>query len=475
MALRGGLGSGGSGKGLGNPGNRKGNVTGLNNTLIPQNGNAAPQGVRPGMEVLSGKEILNVVLLPASLIFGIIGAVGACCVYDMLVVSLYRPITIMLTIGVFFAIVGLANIIYHCVKGVYSPKFSVGKAFVIFAGGLAAVLLLSVMFEFIYELGGGFKNAEAGAYAIIIDDSGSMDDSDPGYARYDAIDIILKDRADDFPYTVYRFSDQTELIRELLPKSDGNQIERPYNGGGTSIKGALETVLDDYKNGNLKNAENLKVLLLSDGVATDINFFSSIDKVLREYSKNNIAISTVGLGNYVDEDLMTKIAKSTGGVYLNVTDISNLANTMTVAIESYSKRDLLTYRSVLGSNILFIIERVLFMGIIGAVIGAVLAVLANGRKLEVSLLIAVIKGFVAAVVLEFFINSFGMNERFIDYCYFVIIAVIVSWLFKGEMIPRPYPVQSDPNEGNRPPLDPEKVFGQKGKARDHSGPKTLGR
>ena len=420
-----------------------------------------------------GRDIINKVLLLSSFVFGAVGAIAARKVYDALVSSLYRPVVIMLTIGTLFAIIGIANILFHVVRGIYSPSFSTGAAFAIFAVSLLIVLLATLLFEFIYELGGGYKNVSAGAYAIIIDDSGSMDGSDPTFQRYDAIDIILEDRADDFPYAVYRFSDSTECIRELLPKSDGNQITYGANGGGTSIKGALETVLKDYKSGILANAQNLKVLLLSDGGATDIGFFSPVKNILNEYCENDISISTVGLGSYVDESLMTKIAKSTGGVYLNVADVSNLADAMTVAIESYAKRDLLTYRSALSGNVLLALERILFMGIIGSLIGAGLVLLANGRKQEVSVIIAVIKGFIAAVILEVSINSVGLGEKLMDCVFFVLVSIVVSWVFVAERPQMPIQQPEKIIGGNLRQLDPENVFGKSNKKKEHSDPKSL--
>lgn len=473
MAMRGGLSAGGSGPRVGGIGSQRNNVGGFGNTPNVVGGGPSFRGT--GMGVPVGKEVFDKIGLIASLVFGVIGAFISRMIYGMLVGSLYRPVVILVTIGVFFLIIGVGNILFRIVRGMYSPSFSAGKAFALFAASFAIILILSFVFELIYELGGGFKTSDAGSYIIVIDDSGSMDSSDPSNERYAAIETILQDKANDFPYAVYRFSDETECIREMLPKSQKTEYGDIDIGGGTSIKGALTKVLSDYETGTLKNANNPKVLLLSDGCATDIGLFSSIDSVLKDYGKNGISISTVGLGSGVDEGLMRQIANTTGGVYINVTDVSNLANTMTTAIESYYKRDLLTYRIVFGSNILYVIERILFMGIIGALIGSVLVVVGNGKKQEYGIAIAILKGVVAAVILEIFINSIGVNERIVDYIYFVIVAVVAPWIFVRDPVSRgkihPNPVEVD---NGVTPIDPSKGFGQNEKQKKKQGAKKWG-
>ena len=474
MAMRGGLGTGGSGNRMGGLGGLGGNPGGVNNqTGIT--GRPPINGANLNIPIGYGKEVLDKAQLIVSLVIGIIGAIVARSVYEILVGSIFRPVVIMLTIGVFFAIAGLSAILFNLVRGMYDPSFSLGNAFMVLAITFVITLGLSFLFEWIYELGGGFKPSEAGSYVIIIDDSGSMSSSDPANERYAALDAILEDKPDDFPYAVYRFADDTKCVRELLPKSEKSTFVDVEVGGGTSIKGALSTVLEDYTNGGLQNAENLKVLLLSDGVATDIGLFSSINGVLKDYAKNGISISTVGLGNGVDENLMKKIADSTGGVYINVADVSDLSDTMTTAIESYYKRDLLTYRVVYKHNILYVIERILFMGVIGSLIGAALVILCNGKKQNIGIAIAVAKGIGAAVILEVFINGFGMSERLVNYIFFVIIGLIISWLFVR--ISNPPPRSIDPpktsENGKSSAIEQSKNLGQKGNEKSKSGPKII--
>ena len=132
MPLRGGLntdGKGtGSGGGIARPGDRRGNIGNLNNMNTDR-----PSFPGGGQKLLIGRDIINKVLLLSSFVFGAVGAIAARKVYDALVSSLYRPVVIMLTIGTLFAIIGIANILFHVVRGIYSPSFSTGAAFAIFA------------------------------------------------------------------------------------------------------------------------------------------------------------------------------------------------------------------------------------------------------------------------------------------------------------------------------------------------------
>jgi Ca-activated chloride channel family protein len=93
-----------------------------------------------------------------------------------------------------------------------------------------------------------------------------------------------------------------------------------YPGGSTFLSGGLEEGFRQAKAGKRKDTLN-RVLLLSDGLAN----VGVIDRgALREragdMSEKGISISTFGVGNDFDEELMTMVAGGGGGNYRYLAD-----------------------------------------------------------------------------------------------------------------------------------------------------------
>ena len=225
---------------------------------------------------------------------------------------------------------------------------------------LAPVLFvaLGALFQWIYGLHINPNSSEPTSYVFVIDDSGSMEENDPGQLRYDAIGEVLEKKPSDFPYMVYGFANDVILLREMQPVSNGTAGLIGNSNGGTSIKGALDQVISDYQNGVWDGGRSPKVILLTDGYATDLGWFSSISGTLKQYARNRISISTIGLGD-VDVGLLERIAAATGGVFIDISDASSLADAMENAATQYAIDDLLTTRYPGRMDILFGFLRIL--------------------------------------------------------------------------------------------------------------------
>lgn len=382
-----------------------------------------------------GNKVFNKAFLIWSIIFGVLACIPTFFLYDAIKKDWYGPLAIAVTVGTFYVVYVILVVLYCSIQGTYTHQNGGSNMFVPVLISIAGIFMASFVFEFIYELGGKYEMSEPSSYVFVIDDSGSMDGSDPKFQRYDAISQILEGKEESFPYAVYSFSNEIICLREMAPR--GTTVETfsmpESQGGGTPIKGALTEVLEDFKSGKISDTDSPKVLLLSDGYAGDIGIFSSVKSLLKEYVENGISISTVGLGSSVDESLMNKIAKGTGGIYMNVSEASNLAEVMNEAIEASSARDLLSLRVVPKADFLYFIERVLFMGLIGAAIG-IMMIFAAGLQKDSDLVMvsSIIKGFSASLILELFINTFGSSERMMQLIYFVIISAIFSTLIVRE-------------------------------------------
>lgn len=238
-------------------------------------------------------------------------------------------------------------------------------------GGVVVMLLLAGLLQFIYQISLKKAVLEPTSYIFVIDNSGSMTESDPAGRRYDCIEEILQDRADSFPYMIYGFADEPYILREMAPKSEGMEPVESEDYGGTSISGTLTQVINDYDNGVWDGGDAPRVILLTDGYATDIILGWELNDTLKRFAGKGISVSCVGLGE-VDRELMEKIASETEGVFIDVADVSQLSAAMKSAATQHKDvdRDLISKRSS-GNGILYGIMRIAFLVILGGVLGLI--------------------------------------------------------------------------------------------------------
>lgn len=285
---------------------------------------------------------------------------------------------------------------------------------------LAAVFLVSMLFEFLYELGADATIPEADAYVLMIDDSGSMSSNDPNQQRGQAINTLLKDKSADFPYAIYTFADTAVQVRGMQPKSAGYDNLPLQTSGGTAMFTCLRTASADMDSGKLPISPATRVLLISDGYAGDMPLFTG--SVLKDYVKKNIIISTIGLGDNVDTYTMKKIAESTGGVYIHINEAAELDTALLDAAIGSSERHLLGYRGFCITNTLHGILRVVFILLIVALI-FVLKIYACGKFYWPHLIVSGICCLVAAFLPEIGLEVFSWNVDTMRIVFCTLIAV----------------------------------------------------
>ena len=285
-----------------------------------------------------------------------------------------------LLIGLSFLFIGLLTGLIVLVTSL------IGKSYVgdlrtgekkIFRTLLMFLLCLVILFgagaglEFLYEKALWASNSESneGTYVFLVDDSGSTEDSDPLNLRYQAINQILGSIKGG-QYMVYSFADETQIVRPMTPISGQLPDLRPVDGTITEMKTALEKVMEDYKNGVWSAVGPTKVILMTDGAATDLEAgeYSALS-VLNEYRAENIKVSTVGLGQFVDRATLQYIADTTGGEFVPIEDSTQIVGAMQQAAGMGNlSYNLLTPRPLNHNTVLLGILRVLFLTILGLLI-----------------------------------------------------------------------------------------------------------
>lgn len=369
----------------------------------------------------------NAFMLAVSAVIGAAAWILCAAVYGVLSDTLPGPVLIGLIFGILTAAVTCGVFLVSSISGTFEKNIITGGSSGSVLGflALAAVLLMALagVFQWIYSLRFRSEPVEPTSYIFLIDNSGSMSDNDPQQLRYTAIEQVLEDRDSEFPYMIYGFAEDVTLLREMQPASVRTEAPEIKVSGGTGIRNVLQQVMADYQNGLWEGGAAPKVVLLSDGLPTDFQFFSAIRDILQNYAKNGVSISTVGLGD-ADVALMEKIAGSTGGVFVDIQDASMLADAMTSAARRYSAGDLVTAWYDNGRmGPLFGFLRVLFLTALGVGIGAaVTAAYGQMDSLQLILLASVIKAFAGALLLELATSLFHLPDRIFWFILWVLIA-----------------------------------------------------
>ena len=229
--------------------------------------------------------------------------------------------------------------------------------FLLFASG--------ALFQWLYSLDMKLSPIMPTSYLFIIDDSGSMTQSDQDGQRYQAVRTVLDGVGDDFPFAVYNFATSPVVLRKMAPKSEGIGELSGFSDGLTDIPAALDLVLQEYRSSGWSGGNSPRAILLTDGENTGSD--ERIESLLKEYQREGISISTVGLGNGVNTRLLENIAQSTGGVFISVDQASSLNEAMKSAVYLSAGRNLISARRM-GNPLIYGTMRVVFLLILGLVL-----------------------------------------------------------------------------------------------------------
>ncbi|UNK19526.1 VWA domain-containing protein [Paenibacillus sp. N3/727] len=245
---------------------------------------------------------------------------------------------------------------------------------------------------------------------LAIDNSGSMEETDPNQDRYKAAKRMIEEMDSDKQVAVFVFNDNVDLLQpfvqlenqdvknQLFAKIDAIQ---PTQGGtdiGLSLSEAMKHIKDhqDTERGTM-------VVLLSDG-------FSEVDTnaMLADYKAQHIGVHTIGLSQ-VDAQgsgLLRQIAEETGGQYYDVSDANELSFVFEKIYSSIGERTLVTERSgPLKNSTYYMVLHIIAVALIGTMLGLALGLVFDNRYLAKSFAI----GGAAAGLLAGFLLEVGLS------------------------------------------------------------------
>ncbi len=163
--------------------------------------------------------------------------------------------------------------------------------------------------------------------AVVLDRSGSMGGAKIEKAKQAAAAIVDQLSSKDI-FSLVAYDTSVQVLVPAQPVEDKDmlksRIERIQPGGSTALyegveRGAVE--LGRY----LSHKKINRVLLLSDGLANvGPSSTPEISELGRRLAARGIAVSTIGLGDDYNEDLMTALAQASDANYYYVRDVEEL-------------------------------------------------------------------------------------------------------------------------------------------------------
>lgn len=345
----------------------------------------------------------------------------------------------ILIVGIYFAIVALGVGLGALLAEMISPRLNglswkqryLGMSWKLLP--LTVVLLLGVgaLTEFVYELNfGGVKPVKN--VVMVIDDSGSMQQSDPGNSRYAAAEALVQQMDKDNQVAVVTFSQDASVVQPLISLKSPENREKvsavirslQTTDGGTNISGALTEAMNVI-NSDGQTSRGAMVIMLSDG-------FSQFDtsRELNEYVSRGIKVNTIGLAldDQSGSRLLQDIASVTGGQYYDVTDADRLGDVFQQIYDRLGDRTLLTERSdATADSPYYAVVRILALILVGTALGIGLGIVFDNRHLAKSFGFGGwVSGLCAGLILEFGLSGQSFGDALIRLIALLVLAAIIS-------------------------------------------------
>ncbi|MGC6588491.1 vWA domain-containing protein [Paenibacillus sp. FSL W7-1279] len=377
---------------------------------------------------------------PLLLLFSLVGGGIGFAIGEFLLRQWGTGLPVIVVTGIYFGILALCIGLACLIAELISPRLNgsswrqryTGTSWkLLIPSTLVALFLLGMLFEWVYQLNPGSAKPVKDI-VLIIDNSGSMKDTDPNQDRYTAAKNLINRMDEDNRVSVMVFDHATTLLQpftrvknqeakdEIIAEIDGLTT----TDGGTDISLALEDTMTHIQESH-DAARSAMVIMLSDG-------FSETDhaRVLADYKQQQIAVNTIGLSlvNPDGAQLLQTIAAETGGQYYDVQNAADLSFVFQKIYDDVGDRSLLTKRTgVMEDSVYYQIVRIAAMLLIGAAMGLALGIVFDNRHLALSFSIGgAVSGVLAGVVLEYGLSGVEVGDASIRMLACFILAGVIA-------------------------------------------------
>ncbi|MEC0089541.1 vWA domain-containing protein [Paenibacillus macquariensis] len=374
------------------------------------------------------------------LLFSVIGGAIGCVIGEVILNRLYGDWPTIVVIGLYCGVVALSIAIMCLIAEMIDPRLNgpswrqryVGTSWkLLVPASLVMVFMVGLILELLYGLNIGTVKPVKDI-VFVIDNSGSMRETDPNNGRYEAAKSLVGQMDKDKRVAVIEFSTEAKLIQPFVTVKDAATKDEVYatidrlqaTDGGTDIALALKESMQHINDQQLGNRGTM-VILLSDG-------FSDMDlnTVLADYEQQGIVINTVGMSAVSSDGsrLLNDIANRTNGEFIDVDNVDNLSLAFQQIYDRIGNRTLLTERTgPMHDSTYYSVFRIIAIMAIGAAIGLALGLVFDNRHLARSFGIGgSVAGLISGLVLEFGLTGHSMSDSMIRLLACLILAGIIA-------------------------------------------------
>lgn len=176
--------------------------------------------------------------------------------------------------------------------------------------------------------------------AIAVDVSGSMAGAPIREVRAGLLKLADNLQVKD-EVTLVTYSTNAEVVLVSNPDTDPDRalfkeaVANLEARGGTNIYEGLREALREVDSGRDQNRQN-RVILLSDGVATEgIENRERIINLGESYANEGIGITTIGVGDDFDIELMQRLSESGSGNFYYIEDLATVEEVFTEEVNTF--------------------------------------------------------------------------------------------------------------------------------------------
>jgi Ca-activated chloride channel family protein len=366
---------------------------------------------------------VNILMLLFSLIGGFIGFVAG----EILLNNFYGDLPRMVIVGLYCGLLAFFIGLMCLIAEMINPRLNgpswrqryIGSSWkLLLPATLVMIFIVGLLLEMIYGLNiGGVKPVKD--IVLVIDNSGSMRETDPNNSRYEAAKSLIGTMDGDKRVAVIEFNHKARLVQPFVSVKEPAMKEEVYNtidtleatDGSTDIGLALQESMKHIKEQNDAKRGTM-VILLSDGFSE-----MDINTALAEYEQQGIAINTVGMSaiNSEGSGLLNEIANITHGQFIDVDNVDNLSLVFKQIYDRIGDRTLVTERSgpMQDSNY-YMALRIISFVLIGTAIGLSLGLVFDNRYLARSFGIGgSVAGLIAGFILEWGLSGHSPGDSVI--------------------------------------------------------------
>ncbi|MNO96720.1 von Willebrand factor type A domain protein [compost metagenome] len=379
---------------------------------------------------------INLLMLIFSLIGGAIGFVAGEIIIDRLYGEIPSTVVVGLYCGLLAFFIGLmcliAEMINPRLNGPSWRQRYVGTSWkLLLPATLIMLFALGLLLEFVYGLNiGGVKPVKD--IVLVIDNSGSMRETDPNNSRYEAAKSLISSMDSDKRVAVIEFDHEARLIQPFVAMNQSTTKEEVYTkidaleatDGSTDIELALQESMQHIKDQNNTNRGTM-VILLSDGFSD-----MDINTAVADYEQQDIVINTVGMSavNSDGSRLLNEIANRTNGQYIDVENVEDLSLVFQHFYDRIGDRTLVTERTgPMQDSSYYMALRIISFVLIGTALGMSLGLVFDNRYLARSFGIGGAgAGLIAGFVLEFGLSGQSPEDSMIRLLASLILAGVIA-------------------------------------------------